>query len=76
MEAATGWARGGSIRGVGVTLSVFLTFAPDPMPLTDPIEKNGRVNLWWGPVVEIHPGDRLRYFSTPVGVAVEEVVPA
>jgi len=70
------WSRGGALRGIGVTLSVLRTFAPDPMPLSDPCEGEGRVQLWWGPVVEIHPGDRLRCFPTPIGVAVEEVVPA
>lgn len=29
--------------------------------------------LWWGPLVEVRPGDRLRTFPTPLGVMVESV---
>lgn len=33
----------------------------------------GRVLLWWGPVVEVKPGDRIYYFNSPSGIEVEWV---
>ena len=34
-----------------------------------------KVLTWWGAVLDVEPGDRIVYFPTPRGAAVEAVVP-
>lgn len=33
------------------------------------------IPLWWGVMSEVSPGDTLRWFETPAGIAVEAVEP-
>lgn len=37
--------------------------------------EDGLVQLWWGPVVPVHPGDMLRHFLSPAGISIEAVEP-
>ena len=31
------------------------------------------VELWWGPLVRVMPGDRVSYFPGPTGIVIESV---
>jgi len=33
----------------------------------------GHVELWWGPVTRVQPGDKIRCFPTSMGIMVEAV---
>lgn len=37
--------------------------------------EDGLLLLWWGPLVPVHPGDMLRHFLSPAGIAIEAVEP-
>jgi len=46
------------------------------MQLTRPMAVPGAAVLWWGAIIAVQPGDRVRYFVTPWGMALEAVISA
>jgi hypothetical protein len=47
-------------------------------PLPTIVHQRGSENipLWWGPVVQVDPGDEIVMLPTPSGYAVEDVIKA
>ena len=70
---------GGFVRASGgaggqmLTASVARSLWSGPLPVMRHERASEVVHLWWGPVLQVDPGDEVTLLPTPIGSVVDGV---